>query len=101
MSGYEFTRLDVDYTARLKAEKYDLSKVARKAMESLRYHYEVEDDYQDAKCWFLETTMSCDREEVIGWMKFYMLNAIAYGIQTKNLDWRTKFLAAYDIYKSL
>ena len=57
--------------------------------------------YLDAKDWFIETTMSCDQSEAIRWMQYYMSNAIAYGIQTKDLDWRTKFLAAYDLFNSL
>ena len=45
--------------------------------------------------------MSCNEQEAVNWMKYYMANAIAYGIQTKNLDWRTKFLAAWDLFLEL
>lgn len=102
MTGYEFTRFDADYTSKCKASAYEASIVAFQ----IEYNSKTEDlrlnpDYIDAKEWFIDTTMSCDREEATNWMKYYMANAIAYGIQTKNLDWRTKFLAAYDLYNGL
>lgn len=101
MNGYEFTRFDADFTSKVKANAYDADVVAMKAMEALGTNYKQNEDYTDAHYWFIETTMSCNEEEAINWMKYYMADAIAYGIQTKNLDWRTKFLAAYDIFVSL
>ena len=104
MTGYEFTRFEADFTAKTKARAYDANVVAMQAMRAFDLagkNYKGNEDYQDAKDWFLETTMSCDQHEAINWMKYYMANAIAYGIQTKNLDWRTKFLAAYDIFNGL
>lgn len=103
MNGHDFTRIDVDFTAKIKARKYSFNEVAvrlERAVNGLA-NLRVTEDYEDAKYWFVDTTMSCDLEEAIGWMKFYMENAIAYGIQTKNLDWRTKFLAAYDLFNEL
>lgn len=102
MTGYEFTRIELDFTSMMKARAYDSRTVAFQ----IEYNNPGVDlredaDYKDAEHWFIETTMSCDEEEAINWMKFYMANAIAYGIQTKNLDWRTKFLAAYDLFTSI
>lgn len=104
MNGYEFTRFEADFTSKVKAQAYEASVVAeqaRQAFEKAGDDYKANPDYEDAKNWFIETTMSCDNDEAINWMKYYMANAIAYGIQTKFLDWRTKFLAAWDLFVSL
>lgn len=104
MNGYEFTRFESNFTSKQKAQFYDAGVVrmqAVRAFENQGIDYKTLPDYEDAKHWFIETTMSCNKNEAIEWMKYYMSNAIAYGIQTKNLDWRTKFLAGYDIFNSL
>ena len=104
MTGYEFTRFESDFTDKVKAQAYVASEVALKAKQAFinaGKDYKDDPDYKDATHWFIETTMSCDQEEAVNWMKYYMTNAIAYGIKTKNLDWRTKFLAAWDIFESL
>lgn len=101
MTGYEFTRFKADYTSKVKAQAYDTSVVAMKAKMSFENEDYKNTDYEDAKDWFIDSTMSCNKDEAIGWMKYYMANAIAYGIQTRNLDWKTKFLAAYDLFNEL
>lgn len=103
MNGYDFTRFSADFTATLKAKKfYDVDELANKITESNPgVDFRQNADYKDAEHWFIETTMSCDKDEAVDWMKYYMANAIAYGIQTKSLDWRTKFLAAHDLFVSL
>ena len=104
MTGYEFTRFEADFTSKVKAQAYDAAVVATHAMKAFEQDgldYKEDADYVDAKDWFIDTTMSCDEKEAIGWMQYYMANAIAYGIQTKNLDWRTKFLAAWDLFNSI
>ena len=104
MTGYEFTRIDNDFTSKVpRAQYYDARTLVFKieynahGLEPLR----TSEDYKDAKEWFVDTTMSCTLEEAKNWMEYYMANAIAYGVVTKNLDWRTKFLAAYDLYDEL
>ena len=102
MTGYEFTRFEADYTSRVKAQVYDARMVAFQITYNNKgYDFRQDSDYEDAKDWFIETTMSCNEGEAIRWMEYYMANAIAYGIQTKARDWRTKFLAAYDLFNSL
>ena len=104
LNAYEFTRFESDFTSKVKAQSYDCSVVAMKckeAFEKAEKNFWQEEDYIQSKDMFIETTMSCDKEEAINWMKYYMANAIAYGIQTKSLDWRTKFLAAWDLFKGL
>lgn len=102
MTGYEFTRFEADFTSQMKAQYYDTKTVAFQILHNEKnVDLRKTDDYQDAKEWFIETTMSCDEAEAMQWMNYYMANAIAYGIQTKHLDWRTKFLAAYDIANGL
>ena len=103
MTGYEFTRFEADFTAKMKAKNlaFDSKTLQMACVKSVGEDYKNNADYKDAKEWFIETTMSCDQEEAVNWMKYYMSNAIAYGIQTQNLDWRTKYLAAYDLFNSL
>lgn len=102
MTGYEFTRFEADFTSKVKARAYEASVVVFQIeYKNPNVNFRSEADYIDAKHWFIETTMSCDEDEAINWMKYYMANAIAYGIETKNLDWRTKFLAAWDLFVSL
>ena len=102
MIGYEFTRFEADFTNKVKAQAFDASTVVFLiSYNNPTIDFRSESDYKDSKNWFLETTMSCTGKEAIGWMKYYMANAIAYGIQTKNKDWRTKFLAAWDLFNSL
>lgn len=102
MTGYEFTRFDADFTSNMKARAYDASTVAFQIeYNNPGINFREDEDYKDAEHWFIDSTMSCDEDEAINWMKYYMVNAIAYGIQTKNLDWRTKFLAAWDIFNDL
>ena len=102
MTGYEFTRFESDFTSKVKAQAYEASVVAFQIeYDNPGVDFKQDADYIDAKDWFIETTMSCDKDEAINWMKYYMANAIAYGIQTKSLDWRTKFLAAWDLFKEL
>lgn len=102
MTGYEFTRIDLDFTSRMKAQAYDAGTVAFQIeYNNPGVDLRADEDYKDAEHWFIETTMSCNEQEAIEWMKYYMANAIAYGIQTKNLDWRTKFLAAYDLFNHI
>ena len=66
--------------------------------EIKRQDYREDADYIDAKEQFIDSTLSCNEEETIYWMEYFMANAIAYGIQTRKPDWRTKFLAAYDLF---
>ena len=102
MNGYEFTRFEADFTSNMKAQAYDAGTVAFQIeYNNPSIDFRQEADYKDAEHWFIETTMSCDEDEATNWMKYYMANAIAYGIQTKSLDWRTKFLAAYDLFISI
>ncbi len=102
MTGYEFTRFEADFTSKTKSQAYDASTVAFQiGYNNPGVDFRQDSDYADAKDWFCDSTMSCDKKEAINWMKYYMANAIAYGIQTKNLDWRTKFLAAWDLFNEL
>lgn len=111
LNGYEFTMLDLNkiseeskHKERKLAKCYDANILAFKCEASFSKNgkdYHDDPDYIDAKDWMLETTMSCDKKEAIEWMKFYMGKAIVYGIESKNLDWKTKFLAAYDLFLEL
>lgn len=103
MTGYEFTRFEANFTTKLKIKNFafDIKAVEFHIDYNSREDLRKTADYEDAKFWFIETTSSCIKEEAINWMSYYMMNAVAYGMETKNLDWRTKYLAAYDLFMSL
>lgn len=90
-----------DYTSKVKARAYDVKVVAFQIEYSNpEVNFRENKEYQDAKDSYIDMTMSCDRDEAKDWMKYFMSNSIAYGICTKNLDWRPKFLAAFDLFNS-
>ena len=102
MDMYEWTRLDIDWQSKVKAQAYEASIVAFQ----IEYNHKdtdlrQEQEYKDAQDCFIELTMSCDKDEATAWMKGWMEDAIAYGISTKNRDWQHKFLAAYDLFNDL
>lgn len=102
MNAYEFTRFEADFTNTLKAKSYNITDMAKKIYAtSGGRDFRKDSHYKECEDMYVELTMSCDKKEAIGWMQYWMVNAIAYGIQTKNLDWKCKFLAAYDLYNSL
>lgn len=99
MNAYEFTRFEADFTAREVSKKYDLGTI------EFMIHYNnpgkdfsQDPEYIDAYNTFMELTMSCTYNEAIKWAHYWIVNAIAYGNQTKNKDWMQKFLAANDLY---
>ena len=49
----------------------------------------------------IELTMSCNRDEAIGWMRQFMGLELANMPGSYNFHWRVRFLAAYDLYESL
>ena len=100
MDAYEFTRFDADYTAKEATKDYDL-----KTIEYLIHYnnptrdFRSEKEYEEAKDVFYDCTLSCDYDEAIRWMKYFVMNSIAYGNQTRDTKWMIFFLASYDIYK--
>ena len=103
MTAYEFTRFDADFTSKVKVK--DLMFCTRTLASSIEKAHtnnaREKAEYKDAENIFLDCTMSCNKSEAINWMKYWMSNAIAYGLQTRNPDWQYKFLAAYDLFNSL
>lgn len=80
--------------------KYDADALAfrvtyqnEKLRESEAYENEVDR--------LIDVTMSCNRREAILWLVKFMEDAIKYGIETRDLGWKTRFLAAYDICSDL
>ena len=103
LNGFEFTKINYlirNIDAQRIAKDYPSSNIV---YDIVRINPDIrkDEDYIDATDWFMETTMSCNAEETIAWMGFYMANAIAYGMETKNLDWKAKYVAAYDILRIL
>lgn len=102
MSAYEFTRFEADFTAKEVAQYYDLGTIEFMiGYNNPDRNLREEPEYIDADSVFYELTMSCSYEEALNWAKYWTMNAIAYGNQTRNRDWMHKFLAAYDLYTYL
>lgn len=55
------------------------------------------DDYRETMDVYIDETESCDVGEAVSWMIHTGKTAIMYGIDTKNLDWKVKFIVAWDI----
>lgn len=102
MTAYEFTRFEADFTSNMKAQAYDAGTVEFQiGYNNPGRNFREESEYLDAQDMFMELTMGCNEAESIRWAQYWMANAIAYGIQTKNGDWRHKFLAANDLFNYL
>ncbi len=99
MDGYRFLRFEASPEYQLRAQGY-----AEKAAELAGRLTEGAEDirstsgYKDSKEWLMMATEGAEEHLKAEWMRYYMVNAIAYGLQTKGLDWREKFLAAHDLY---
>lgn len=79
-----------------KGMEYKPKDVAKRIIETspdIRY----EKEYGETQDVYIDETMSCDVDEVLRWMIQIGKEAIRYGIDTKNLDWKIKFIVAWDI----
>ena len=108
LTPYEFTRINPDRDFSMIATKYlhyntsdtNLGIVASRIVSSNpNKDLRKEPEYLDAKFLFIELTMSCDESEAKSWIKSWLLDAIGYGIETKDHKWMLLYLAAHDIYK--
>lgn len=84
----------------IKAQTYDLAILE---MRILCEHKDIKNskEYSNTKSIFYDLTMSCDSNEAKRWLNHYVIKAIAYGLDTKDLNWQYYFLSAYDILGSL
>ena len=80
--------------------KYKADEVAKKVMAS-DPEIQYSDAYRETQDEFIEYTSSCDLGEAVGWMIHIGKMAIQYGLDTKNLDWKVKFIVAWDICHNL
>lgn len=103
MTALEFIKFRPDWMAKSfkRAERaFDSDVLAMKAKESIK-NYKNNSDYNETLELLYDVTMSCSKQEAIKWAEYYMKTAIVYGLDSKNLDWRTKFLASYDLLEAL
>lgn len=100
LSPYEFTRVELYSNFVPKNVNADPDLVANTILKTSPTIRKTK-EYQNTKDMYIECTMSCNLEECQWWLKSFMKKAISYGEQTKNLDWKEKYLAAYDILKGL
>lgn len=55
-------------------------------------------EYREHLDVYIDETHSCDDvDEAVRWMVHVGRLAIQYGLDTKNLDWKVKFIVAWDI----
>lgn len=102
MNAYEFTRFEADFTAKEKAKSYDLGTIEFLiGYNNPNRNFREEPEYKEAYDMFIELTMSCSYNEAVSWAKYWTMNAIAYGNQTKDRKWMVFFLAANDLYTYL
>lgn len=104
MTAYEFLNWTPSAEAYMKAteKRYSDAPLLRTKIElAFKSDPRKFDDYKESKNLFIDVTMSGTIDEAICYMERLMVDAVAYGIETKNKDWQTKFLAAYDILVSL
>ena len=59
------------------------------------------EEYRETMNEYIDYTQSCDLDEAVQWMIHIGKLAIQYGLDTKNLDWKVKFLVAWDICHNL
>lgn len=84
----------------VKSMEYKAPDVAKRIMETTPGIRETE-DYGKTMDEYIDYTSSCDLGEAVSWMVHVGKSAIQYGLDTKNLDWKTKFIVAWDICHNL
>lgn len=104
LKAYEFTKFIPNDEA-MNLQKncyYDVDTIELQiTYNNPNWDYKQDEDYLECKDVFMDVTGSCNTEEALKWMEYFMAKAIAYGIQKKDLSWRTKFLAARSIFNDL
>ena len=102
MTVYEFIKEEPNEIMLDKAEIYDVDYLERLLVRTNQHKdLREQDEYKKAQDIYIELTMSCDRGEAVGWMRYWMAKAIAYGLETKDKRWGYFFLAAYDLRREL
>lgn len=102
MNIYEFTELSREFPkTKLTATGFDADTIAWMILDRSQIYLRGTDEYKEAKDVFIELTTSCTTKEAMHWMKSWMFKAIEYGSDTKELNWRQFYLAAYDIHNDL
>ena len=80
----------------VKSMEYKAPDVAKKIMEKDPEIY-LTKEYGETQDAYIDYTSSCDVGEAVRWMAHTGKMAIQYGLDTKNLDWKVKFIVAWDI----
>ena len=87
--------------AMVKSMDYKMPDVAEKIKQK-DPELVLTDDYRETLDVYIDETMSCDSpEDAVSWMVHVGRLAIQYGLDTKNLDWKVKFMVAWDISHNL
>ena len=85
----------------VKSMEYNTPEIAKKIMLK-DPELVLTEDYRDTLNVYIEETKTCDSpEEAVSWMVHTGKLAIQYGLDTKNLDWKVKFMVAWDISHNL
>lgn len=101
MTPQEFVKAEVDLTkARRYASYQEWFMLYNKVIYGIP-DYQQDEDYTSCRRLLLATIKDVSDEKAISWMKLFMVKAIAYGIESRNLDWKPKFLAAYKIFTAI
>lgn len=79
---------------------YKPDELARKIKEK-EPKIKCTEEYRETMNVYIDETMSCDADEAFHEMVHFGRMAIQYGLDTKNLDWKVKFIVAWDISHNL
>jgi len=82
--------------ALVKSMEYKPADIAEK-IKKMNPDLVLTDDYRDTMDVYIDETQSFDPYEAVRWMAHTGKLAIQYGLDTKNLDWKVKFIVAWDI----
>lgn len=102
MTAYEFlTEYRPSMMALVKCMDYKLPEIAEKIKKTDPELF-LTDDYRETMDVYIDETHSYDSvDDAVSWMVSTARHAIRYGLDTKNLDWKVKFIVAWDIAHNL
>ena len=93
----EFMEYHASLTSMVKSMNYDFHEVVKSIIISSPDIRKM-DGYPEARKAYVSFSSGCENEDdIVHWMSHFCRLSIQYGIETKNLDWKIKFIAAWDI----
>lgn len=98
MTAFEFLTFQPTSHSRQRADSYE-QLICFMRIEKILPQIREDSKYKQTYQILSTFTTALDRDKAVECLSGYKINAIAYGIETKDLDWRIFFVAAYDLWK--